>query len=66
MKGATGQDRFDAPKIVQDNMAQGRRGLRDGQGFMDYDGMDVAAYQKARIGAFAAMLRHLDKLPVKG
>ena len=66
MAGATGQDRFEAPQIVQDNMAQGRNGLRDGAGFMDYEDMDVAAYQQARIGAFAAMLRHLDKLPVKG
>lgn len=66
MSDATGQDRFNAPRIVQDNMAQGRNGLRDGKGFMDYDGLDVAAYQKQRIGAFAAMLRHLDKMPVKG
>ena len=66
MSGAMGEDRFDAPQIVNDNMAQGRNGLRDGQGFMDYAGLDVGAYQKARIGAFAEMLRHLDKMPVKG
>ena len=35
-------------------------------GYRDYDGLDVAAYQRERIGAFAAMLRHLDKMPVKG
>ncbi|WP_299417166.1 3-hydroxybutyryl-CoA dehydrogenase [uncultured Sulfitobacter sp.] len=66
MSDATGQDRFEAPKIVQQNMANNRNGLRDGEGFMTYEGMDVAAYQKERIGAFAAMLRHLDKMPVKG
>lgn len=66
MSEATGQDRFAAPQIIEDNMLQGRRGLRDGQGFLDYEGMNVPAYQKARIGAFAAMLRHLDKMPVKG
>jgi len=66
MADATGEDRFQAPRIVQDNMAQGRNGLRDGEGFMNYDGMDVPAYQKQRIGAFAEMLRHLDKMPVKG
>ncbi|WP_093030346.1 3-hydroxybutyryl-CoA dehydrogenase [Ruegeria marina] len=66
MTRATGQDRFAAPGIIETNMAEGRRGLRDGQGFLDYDGLDVAAYQKERIGAFAAMLRHLDKMPVKG
>lgn len=66
MAGATGEDRFAAPKIVQDNMAQNRRGLRDGQGFLDYEGMDVAAYQSARLNAFVAMLRHMDKMPPKG
>lgn len=66
MTRATGQDRFAAPRIIEDNMANGRNGLRDGQGFLDYEGMDVPAYQRERIGAFAAMLRHLDKMPVKG
>lgn len=66
MAGATGQDRFDAPDIIEQNMAQGRTGLRDGEGFLNYDGMDVPAYQKQRIGAFAEMLRHLDKMPEKG
>ena len=55
-----------APQVIEDNMEQGRRGLRDGQGFLNYDGMDVAAYQQGRLDAFAAMLRHLGKLPVKG
>lgn len=66
MTRATGQDRFAAPDIIEANMTEGRRGLRDGRGFLDYDGLDVGAYQKERIGAFAAMLRHLDKMPVKG
>ncbi len=66
MTKATGEDRFTAPKIVQDNMAEGRNGLRDGKGFLDYDGMDVPAYQRERLGAFVAMLRHLDKMPPKG
>lgn len=66
MAGATGQDRFSAPDIVKQNMAAGRTGLRDGQGFMDYEDLDVPAYQRDRLAAFAAMLRHLDKMPVKG
>lgn len=66
MTRATGQDRFAAPDIIEANMAEGRRGLRDGRGFLDYDALDVAAYQRERIGAFAAMLRHLGKMPVKG
>lgn len=66
MKDATGEDRFEAPKIVQENMALGRTGLRDGQGFLSYDKMDVPAYQRQRLGAFVAMLQHMDKMPPKG
>ena len=66
MAEATGQDRFTAPDIIHQNMEKGRTGLRDGEGFLDYEGMDLASYQKGRLDAFAAMLRHLDKMPVKG
>lgn len=66
MAQATGEDRFAAPAIIQDNMAKGRTGLRDGQGFLPYEGLDMDAYQRGRLDAFAAMLRHLDKMPVKG
>ena len=66
MTKATGSDRFAAPDIIKDNMAEGRNGLRDGQGFLNYDGLDVPAYQNQRLGAFVAMLRHLDKIPPKG
>jgi 3-hydroxybutyryl-CoA dehydrogenase len=66
MTEATGEDRFAAPKIVKDNMAEGRRGLRDGQGFLDYEAMDVPAYQRDRLAAFVAMLGHLGKMPPKG
>ena len=66
MASATGEDRFAAPEIIEQNMANGRTGLRDGQGFLNYDGMDVSAYQQAKLAAFADMLRHLGKMPVKG
>ena len=66
MAEATGQDRFAAPDIIEANMAERRTGLREGRGFLDYDGVDVPAYQQGRLDAFAAMLRHLDKMPVKG
>ncbi|MGB0506237.1 MAG: 3-hydroxybutyryl-CoA dehydrogenase, partial [Pikeienuella sp.] len=35
------KDRFTAPDIVQNNMEQGRIGLKTGEGFFNYDGMDV-------------------------
>ena len=60
MAGATGEDRFKAPRIIGENMAAGRIGLRTGAGFMNYDGMDVDAYRKDRIRALIAMLRHFQ------
>ncbi len=66
MTRATGEDRFAAPQIVKDNMAQGRNGLRDRQGFLDYANMDVPAYQRERLAAFVAMLDHLGKMPTRG
>lgn len=66
MADATGQDRFTAPDIIQQNMANNRTGLRDGQGFLDYEDLDVASYQQGRLAAFADMLQHLGKMPTKG
>lgn len=63
MADATGQDRFEAPEIIGRNMAEGRIGLRTGQGFLNYDGMDVPAYQRERLAAFVAMLKHMGMLP---
>lgn len=59
MAEATGEDRFRAPKIVEDNMAEGRIGLRTRKGFLDYEGMDVAAYQRDRLAAFVGLLKHM-------
>jgi 3-hydroxybutyryl-CoA dehydrogenase len=66
MTNATGSDRFGAPKIVRDNMTETRNGLRDGRGFLNYDGLDLPAYQKDRLAAFVALLQHLNKMPPKG
>ncbi|PCH67927.1 MAG: 3-hydroxybutyryl-CoA dehydrogenase [Rhodobacteraceae bacterium] len=66
MVRATGQDRFAAPQIIRDNMENGRNGLRDGKGFLSYEGLDIPAYQRDRLAGFVAMLRHLDKMPPKG
>lgn len=63
MTDATGQDRFEAPEIIGRNMAEGRIGLRTGQGFLNYDGMDVPTYQRERLAAFVAMLKHMGMLP---
>ncbi len=56
---ATGSDRFAAPRIVEDNMAAGRTGLRERAGFLDYSSMDIEAYRRQRLAAFVALLKHM-------
>jgi 3-hydroxybutyryl-CoA dehydrogenase len=66
MKDALGSERYAAPEIVGRNMAEGRRGLRDGAGFLNYDGLDVEAYRRERLRAFVDLLGHfgLNRKPV--
>jgi 3-hydroxybutyryl-CoA dehydrogenase len=59
LKEATGSDRFAAPRIVEDNMAAGRNGLRERAGFLDYAGLDLDAYRRQRLAAFVALLKHM-------
>jgi 3-hydroxybutyryl-CoA dehydrogenase len=49
--------RYQAPDVIARNMAQGRTGMTTGRGFLDYDGMDMAAYREGRLSAFADLLR---------
>lgn len=60
LQGALGSDRYAAPDIIGRNMAEGRIGLRTGQGFLDYSGMDIDAYRAQRLAAFVDLLRHFD------
>jgi 3-hydroxybutyryl-CoA dehydrogenase len=66
LTGALGSDRFASPEIVGRNMAEGRRGLRDGAGFLNYEGLDVEAYRRERLKAFVDLLGHfgLNRPPV--
>jgi 3-hydroxybutyryl-CoA dehydrogenase len=66
LKGALGSDRFASPEIVERNMTEGRRGLRDGAGFLNYEGLDVEAYRRERLKAFVDLLGHfgLNRPPV--
>ena len=52
----TGQDRFRAPGIVGEKMAQGATGLHVGRGFHDYADVDREAYQRDRIRDFVDVL----------
>ena len=66
LTGALGNERYAAPDIIERNMTEGRRGLRDGAGFLDYEGRDVDAYRRERLKAFVAMLGNfgLNRPPV--
>lgn len=57
MTGATGQNRFKAPEIVEANMHAGRIGIKAGEGFYDWRNRDIGAYRQDRLGAFLALLR---------
>ena len=59
---ALGDPRYAAPEIVERNLREGRLGLRTGEGFHDYRGVDVAAYREGRLAAFVALLRTLDRV----
>jgi len=66
MAKALGESRFEPPEIVNRYMHEGRRGLRDGQGFFDWRGVDAAAYRKEVLARQLALLRHLGLAPEPG
>jgi 3-hydroxybutyryl-CoA dehydrogenase len=57
---ALGDARYGAPAIVERNMKEGRIGLKTGQGFLDYERLDLDAYKLERLQGFVAMLRLLN------
>lgn len=57
------QHRYKAPDIVTANMKAGRNGLREGEGFYDWKGVDPVAYRKERLSAFVSLLKALDLAP---
>jgi len=63
---ALDSDRYSAPEIIGRHMAEGKIGLRSGEGFLNYDGLDVDAYREGRLSAFVDLLKHfqLQKPPV--
>jgi 3-hydroxybutyryl-CoA dehydrogenase len=63
---ALGEPRFEPPEIVNRYMREGRRGLRDGKGFFDWQAVDVAAYRKEVLARQLALLRHLGLAPEAG
>ena len=65
LAASTGQDRFEPPQVIKDNMVNNRNGMRDKQGFLDYSDMDIPQFQQQKLKDFTDMLRHLDKMPLK-
>lgn len=59
LEGALNDSRYAAPEIIGRNMAEGRVGMRTGQGFLDYAGKDIAAYREQRLAAIAGLLKHI-------
>ncbi|MBO3652796.1 3-hydroxybutyryl-CoA dehydrogenase [Acinetobacter bereziniae] len=45
-------DRYQAPEIIADNMRQQRNGLREKQGFYNYDQVDIADYKQQVLHQF--------------
>lgn len=66
LSGALQSERYAAPEIIERNMAEGRIGLRTGEGFLDYAGMDLDAYRNDRLAELATQLQRmgLAKPPV--
>ena len=56
--------RFLPPQVIADNMAQGHNGLREGQGFYDYQDVDLEAYKLQRLGEFTRKLELMGLSPV--
>ena len=54
------------PPEVEQMMQDGRRGMREGQGYYDFRKMDVDAFQKGKLETFVRLLRDLEKLPPPG
>ena len=58
--------RYEPPAIVRQLMESGRRGAREGEGFYDWRGRDLPAYQRDLVGRFVELFRHLRLLPPPG
>ena len=65
MAGKLGE-RFRPPPIVERLMREGKKGLREGEGFYDWKNVDRAAWQREALGRQVAMLRHLGLLRAPG
>lgn len=61
---ALGSERYASPAIIAEYMAQGRNGLRSGQGFYDWSGRDIARYRRESLAGLLGLLRIAGRMPV--
>ena len=54
------------PEEVTRMMEDGRKGLREGQGYYDFRNMDVEAWQKEKLTRFVTLLDGLGQVPKPG
>ncbi len=54
------------PEEVTKMMEDGRRGMREGQGYYDFRNMDVDAWQKEKLTRFVTLLSGLGQIPKPG
>jgi len=62
LAGALGSERYAAPPIIERNMREGNTGLRTGRGFLDYAGLDIDAYRRARLKGLVETLTFIGLL----
>lgn len=55
--------RYTPPDIIHQNMENKKRGLKDGEGFYNYDKIDLDTYRAKRMSEFVAILNHMNLLP---
>jgi 3-hydroxybutyryl-CoA dehydrogenase len=60
---ALGEPRYAPPAIVERYMHEGRRGLRDGQGFFEWRAVDAPDYRRKLLARQLALLKHLGLAP---
>ena len=58
MSASVSAERYAAPAIVNEMVAQGRLGLKTGSGFYNYEGRDIAAYRRDVLSRTLGMLQH--------
>jgi len=66
MARALNAPRYEPPPIVRRLMAEGKRGVREGEGLYDWRGRDMMQYQRELMGRYVALFRHLGLLARPG